>query len=201
MKKVVLRLRSLPAIIALVGLASSAVLVGSAAAATTSISSVISPVISLFTTSGTVNLNVTPTGAGAQTTASDTVTVSTNDVAGYTLQLAETGAGTTLLSGSNTIAATTGSPAVPIALTAGKWGFRVDSLSGFGAGPTTTLNSAVIGAVKYAAVPVTGSPLTLKTTAVTASNDTTSVWYSVAADTTQPSGTYTNSVTYTVTSN
>ncbi|MBW4062073.1 hypothetical protein HJC99_05875, partial [Candidatus Saccharibacteria bacterium] len=45
------------------------------------------------------------------------------------------------------------------------------------------------------------SPNTLKTTSGTASNDTTTVWYGVAADTTQPSGTYTNSVTYTATAN
>ena len=70
---------------------SSTAIVG-ASTANTTISSTISPVLSLFTTNGTVNVNVTPTSGGAQTIASDTVTISTNDSSGYTLQLAESGA-------------------------------------------------------------------------------------------------------------
>ena len=97
-----------------------------ASAATTSVSSTISPVISLFTTSGTVNVNATPTSGGVQTIASDTVTVSTNDSAGYTLKLGETSATTTLTSGSNTIAASTGTFGTPIAETANYWGYRID---------------------------------------------------------------------------
>ena len=82
------------------------------------------------------------------------------------------------------------------------WGYRVDSLGGFGSGPTSSQNSAAIsGSIKFAAVPATASPNTLKTTSGTASNDTTTVWYGVAADTSQPSGTYTDSVTYTATAN
>ena len=75
----------------------------SALTASTTISSDIGPVISLLTTSGTVNINVTPTGSGAQTISSDTVTVSTDDTAGYTLQLAESGASTALISGARHI--------------------------------------------------------------------------------------------------
>jgi hypothetical protein len=174
----------------------------SASAASTTISSVISPVISVFTTNGTVNANVTPTGAGAQTLSSDTVTVSTNDSAGYTLQLGETGAGSALVSGGNTIPASTGNQTTPIVMAANTWGYRVDSLGGFGAGPTSSQSSAAIsGTIKFAAVPATGSPNTLKTTSGVASSDTTTVWYGVAANTAQASGTYTNSVTYTATAN
>ena len=173
----------------------------SASTAATTVSSVISPVISLLTSNGTVNLNATPTGAGVQTIASDTVTVSTNDSAGYTLQLGETGAGATLLSGSNTIAASTGTQTTPIAETASSWGYRVDSLGGFGAGPTSAVSNQAIGATKFAGVPASGSPNTLVTTSSTASNATTTVWYGVAANTSVPSGTYTNSVTYTATAN
>lgn len=174
-----------------------------ASAATTSstISSNLSSVISLLSSNGTVNVNVTPTASGAQTIASDTVTVSTNDAAGYTLQIAETGAGSAMTSGSNNIAASSGSQTTPVAMAANTWGYRVDSVGGFGAGPTTSASSQAIGAVKFAAVPATASPNTIKTTATTATNDTTTVWYGVAANTTQPSGTYTNSVTYTVTAN
>jgi hypothetical protein len=168
--------------------------------ATTTISSQVSSVISL-STSGTVNVNVTPAGAGVQTIANDTVTVSTNDTAGYTLQLGETGAGTTLLSGSNTIAADSGTQTTPTAETAGTWGYRVDSIGGFGAGPTTSASNTAIGSIKFAGVPASGSPNTIKTTATTATNDTLSVWYGVAVNTAQPTGTYTNSVTYTATAN
>ena len=174
----------------------------SALTAATTISSVISPVISLFTTNGTVNVNVVPTGSGAQTLASDTATVSTNDSAGYTLELAETGAGSTLVSGSNTIPASSGSQTTPTVMAVNTWGYRVDGLGGFGAGPTSSQSSAAIsGTIKFAAVPATGSPNTLKTTSGVASSDTTTVWYGVAANTSQASGTYTNSVTYTATTN
>lgn len=172
-----------------------------AATATTTISSAVSSVISLLTTSGTVNINAVPTGAGVQTTASDTITVSTNDAAGYTLSLAETGVSTSLVSGSDTIVQTTGTKASPVALVAGKWGYRVDGIGGFGAGPTSSGSNAAIGSVTFAAVPGSGSPDTLKTTSAPATSDTTTVWYSVAVDTSQPAGTYTNSVTYTATAN
>ena len=190
-----------------IGLASGVGLFGtaavvSAATASTTISSVISPVISLLSTSGTVNANVTPSASGAQTIASDTVTVSTNDASGYTLQLAETGAGSTLVSGGNTIPASSGSQTTPVVMANNTWGYRVDSLGGFGATTTSPQSSAAVsGTIKFAAVPATASPNTIKTTAGTASSDTTTVWYGVAANTSQPSGTYTNSVTYTATAN
>ena len=175
--------------------------VAGASTASTTINSAISSIISVFTSNGTVTANVVPTGAGAQTIASDTLTVSTNDTLGYTLQLADSDATTTMVSGANSIAASTGTQTTPIAQVANTWGYRVDGLGGFGAGPTTGQSSAAIGALKFAGVPASGSPNTLKTTATTASNDTTTVWYAVAANTTQPTGTYSDSVTYTATAN
>ena len=176
--------------------------VAEASTTTTTVSSQISAVISVFTSSGTVNIDAIPTASGVQTIASDTITVSTNDSAGYTLKLAETTGTSTLTSGSNTIAATTGTQASPAAETANHWGYRVDGVGGFGAGPTTSAsNAAISGTIKFAPVPATASPDTLKTTATTASNDTTSVWYGLAVNTTAPTGTYTNSVTYTATAN
>lgn len=184
-------------------LAGTVVLPTAAGASTTAttISSAIGSVISVLTSNGTVNVNVTPTASGAQTIASDTVTVSTNDTAGYTLQLADTDANTSLVSGSNTITASSGTQASPSAQTAGTWGYRVDGLGGFLAGPTSSQSSAAIGALKFAGVPANSSPNTLKTTSSTASNDTTTIWYGVAANTTQPTGTYTDEVTYTATAN
>jgi hypothetical protein len=191
-------------IVSIVGVSAGLLLtpaIASASTATTTISSVIGAGINLLTTTGTVDISAVPNGSGVQTTAKDTVTVSTNDSAGYTLVLAETTADSALKSGSNSIGATTGTKASPTALVAGKWGYRVDGLGTFGSGPTSVLNSAAIGTVTYAAVPATASPDQLKATSSTASNDTTDVWYSVAVDTSTPSGTYTNSVTYTATAN
>lgn len=173
-----------------------------AATTSTTINSAISSVISVFTSNGTVTANVTPTGAGAQTIASDTLTVSTNNSLGYTLQIADSDATTTLVSGSNTIAASTGTQASPAVQSANTWGYRVDGVGGFGAGPTSGQSSAAIsGTIKFAGMPASGSPNTIKTTSSTASNDTTTVWYGVAANTSQPTGTYSDSVTYTATAN
>lgn len=190
---------------ALAGIAVLALLaipaIANAATASTTVSSTISPVISLLSSNGTVNINATPTGSGVQTIASDTVTVSTNDTAGYTLKLGETGASGALVSGGNSIAAVSGTQASPVAETANTWGYRLDGVGGFGAGPTSAVSNVAISSAKFAAIPATASPDTLKTTSSTASNDTTTVWYGVAVNTSQPTGTYTNSVTYTATAN
>jgi len=168
----------------------------------TTVSSQVGAIISLLSSSGTVNINTTPTAGGVQTIASDTVTVSTNDAAGYTLKLGETAAASALTSGGNTIPAVTGTQAAPVVQTANTWGYRVDSVGGFGAGPTSgATNAAISGTIKFAPVPATASPDTLKATATTASNDTTTVWYGVSVNTATPSGTYTNSVTYTAIAN
>jgi len=185
-------------------LAGVVVLPTAAGAATTSttINSAISSVISVFTSNGTVTANVTPTGAGAQTIASDTLTVSTNNTLGYTLQIADSDATTTLTSGSDTIAASSGTQGTPVVQSANTWGYRVDSIGGFGAGPTSGQNSAAIsGTIKFAGMPANSAPNTIKTTATTASNDTTTVWYGVAANTSQPTGTYSDTITYTATAN
>lgn len=176
--------------------------VAGASTASTTINSAISSVISVFTSNGTVTANVTPTGPGAQTIASDTLTVSTNDTLGYTLQLADSDATTTLTSGANTIAASSGNQTTPVVQAVNTWGYRVDGVGGFGAGPTSGQSSAAIsGTIKFAAMPANASPNTIKTTATTASNDTTTVWYGVAANTTQPTGTYSDTITYTATAN
>jgi hypothetical protein len=185
--------------IALVAVVSS--LSASALTTPTTVSSAIGSIITLLTSSGTVTLDSVPTGAGVQTIASDTVTVSTNDAAGYTLKLNETAASSALVSGGNSIPATAGTYGTPIAEVANTWGYRVDGLGSFGAGPTSGASSTAIGSAKFAAVPATASPQTLKTTATTASSDTTTVWYGLAVSTATPSGTYTNSVTYTAVAN
>jgi len=194
-------MRHLPTVALTVVLACGASAIVSAASANTTVSSDLSAVISV-SSSGTVTDNVTPSGGGVQTIASDSVSVSTNDSSGYTLQIAETTGASALTSGSNTIPATAGTWAAPAVMAVNTWGYRVDGDGSFSAGITSPQSSAAIsGTINFAAVPATASPRTIKTTSGTASNDVTTVWYGVAANTTQPSGTYTNGVTYTATAN
>lgn len=177
--------------------------IASAAADTknTTINAVVGSSISM-TTSGTVTLNVTPTASGSMTSSSDTVSVSTNNGSGYNLTLADSDATTTLVSGGNSISADAGTQAAPSAsLTNNSWGYRVDGLGGFGAGPTSAESNIASSAYKWAGVPASGAANTLKTTAATASGDTTTVWYGVKVDTTKPNGTYSDIVTYTATTN
>jgi hypothetical protein len=148
-----------------------------------------------------VSLPITPASGGAQTTRSDTVSVSTNNSSGYVLTLQDADATTSLVNGGNSILAHTGTQAAPTALANNSWGYRVDSVGGFGAGPGASITDASSSAITYAGVPATGAPNTLKTTATTASSDITTVWYSAKADTTKPNGTYADTVTYTATTN
>lgn len=163
----------------------------------TTVNAVIASVISL-TTSGTVTLNVTPVSGGAQTSASDTVSVSTNNSAGYNLTLADADATTTLVKGGDTIAAHTGTQASPTVLANNSWGYRVDSIGGFSTGGAVE-SSVTSSVITYAGVPATGAPNNIKSTSSTATNDTTTVWYAVKADTSKPNGTYTDTITYTAT--
>ena len=170
-------------------------------AADTTVSVDVGGVISTFTTSGTVTLGaLTPNATGTQSISNDTVTVDTNNSAGFTLTLNDADATVTLASGGNSFAATSGSPGTPIALANNTWGWRVDGLSAFGAGPSGAANNAAPSALTFAAMPATGSPFTIATTAATGS-DVTEVWYSARANTSQPTGTYTDTVTYTATVN
>lgn len=171
----------------------------------TTINATIAPVISM-TTSGTVAISLTPSGSGVVSSASDTVTVNTNNSNGYNLQVADSDATTTLVSGANTITAWTGTKAAPTALGNGTWGMAVSSTTtGIGTnGFDTTYsaeNNSTSSTSKWAGVPATGSPMTLKNTAATATNDTTTVWYAVKVDTAKPTGTYSDTVTYTATTN
>lgn len=168
--------------------------------ANTTINANIASTISI-STSGTVNLGITPTAAGSASSASDTVSVSTNNGGGYNLQLADTDATTNLVNGSNTIAASSGTFGSPTALANNTWGYRVDGAGTFGSGPTAAQSNQASLSGTWAGVPASGSPVTLKSTSAAATADTTTVWYGAKADTTKPNGTYTDTVTYTATTN
>ena len=154
-----------------------------------------------MTTSGTVTLNITPDANGQSSSSSDSVSVSTNNSGGYTLTLADSDATTTLVNGGNTLTAHAGTQGTPTTLANNTWGYRSDGVGGFGAGPASTQTNVDTLSLTWAGVPASGSPNTLKTTATTASNDTTTVWFGAKADTTKPNGTYTGTVLYTATTN
>lgn len=172
-----------------------------AKAANTTVSVDVNGVISTFTTSGTVTLGaLTPDATGKQSINKDTVTVSTNDTDGYTLTLKDADTTYTLASGGNSFAASSGTTGSPVALANNTWGWRVDDLASFGSGPTSTTSNAAPSSLTFAAIPANGSPFTINSSATTGS-EATDVWYSARANDTQPSGTYTDIVTYTATVN
>lgn len=190
--------------ISVVAFAVLAMPIASVSAASDTSSTVINGTIGSSITvssSGPVNMNVTPTSGAVLSSASDTVTVNTNDASGYTLSLQTNSADRALTNGSETISAHTALPNNPSALATNSWGFRVDGTANFGAGTTTAESNVGTSAYTWAGVPANGSPATIKTTAAPAASDTTAVWYAMKADTSKPSGTYTNTVLYTAVTN
>ena len=191
----------------ILGLNAAAVLLpftasGDTQTSNTAVNLTVNPVIISYSSGPTVTLGaITPDATGKQSTASDTVTANTNDTAGFTVTLKENSATVNdMVSGGNSITNGTGTPAAPAALTNNHWGWRVDSLSGFGAGPGGVLSNAAPSALTYAGIPANGSPFTINTTATTGSASTT-VWYSARVSSAQPIGAYTTTVTYTITTN
>jgi hypothetical protein len=188
--------------IGLVALAVAALPVAASAAddtANTVINASIGSTISVSSTSP-VSISLTPGGSAVVSSASDTVSVSTNNSAGYTLTLADADADTDLVSGTDTIEAHDGTVVSPTALANNTWGFAVAGLGSFDGSYTAESNNDS-STSKWAGVPASGSPATIKTTASTAASETTTVWYAVKVDSSQPTGNYTDTVTYTATTN
>lgn len=185
-----------------IGLATLAVLVTPVAvsAAVDTASTVINATVgSTITVSSAspVTLNLTPGTSPTLSTASDTVTVSTNNSTGYVLSLANADANTSLVSGANTIAAHTAPSTTPTVLAENRWGYAVAGAP-FDA-TYTAQNNVSTNTPKFAGVPASTTPVTLKTTSSTAAADTTTVWYGVRVNASQATGTYTDTVTYTAT--
>ncbi|HSX06614.1 MAG TPA: hypothetical protein VLG92_02755 [Candidatus Saccharimonadia bacterium] len=153
--------------------------------------------------SGTVNVDVIPTGSGSCTIQKDAVTVTTSNTSGYTLSLADTSTNTALLKGASTIAASSASQASPAPLAINHWGYRVDGVGGFGAGPTSAQTNTGVGTTTFAGIPASnGTPSTLASTSTAASSgSTTNVWYGVCANVSIVSGSYTSQVLYTAVTN
>lgn len=150
-----------------------------------------------LSSSGTVNLPITPGGGTTCTAASDTAIVSTGSSTGYTLQLSTSDATNTLTDGTNTIPAVSGTQASPAALSANTWGYRVDGVGGFGAGPTSGGVNTGVPSELFASVPVLASPSTIANTSAPATSEETDVWYGMCANAATQAGTYSDTVTYT----
>jgi hypothetical protein len=167
----------------------------SAATSTSVINGSIGSTITV-SSSGPVNINVAPTSGAVTSSASDTVSVSTNDADGYVLSLETNSANRNLTNGSDTITPSAGTLAAPVTLATNTWGYRVNGVGGF-TGTATTETNVASSAYNWAGVKANGSADTIKTTSAPASNDQTQVWYAMSANTSKPSGTYTNTVLYT----
>lgn len=196
--------RSIGATLGIMGVALSPIAASAATdSANTTINAVIASVISI-TTNGTVTLNITPVSGGSQTSASDTVTVSTNNSTGYNLAIKDADATLTLTKGGDTIAASTNTFATAGTLANNTWGWAVaNNTTGIGSngfdGSYSALNNVTSSSSNWAGI--TASDQQFKNTSTTASGDTTTVWFSAKADTSKPNGTYSDVVTYTATTN
>lgn len=144
-----------------------------------------------------VSVVLTPGALPVVSSASDTVTVSTNNSTGYVLTLANADTNRSLVSGTNTIAAHTGTPTVPSALANNTWGYAIAGAPFNTTYAAESSNSASTSL--WAGVPASTAPVILKTTSGVASGDQTTVWYGVRVNSTQPTGVYTDTVTYSAT--
>lgn len=167
--------------------------------ANTIINGLIGSTITVSST-GTVSMNLSPGGSSVTSIGKDTVTVNSNDVDGYNLTLNVNSATDDKLnnaSAGSSIVATSGTYASPAVLASNSWGYRVDGLGTFGAGPTAVVDSAASSALFFAKVPLSGAPQNIRSTTTTATNQTTDVYYGIQVDASKPNGTYTNTVVYT----
>ncbi len=148
---------------------------------------------------GAVDLSLIPGPSPVCTVQSDTVNVSTNSATGYSLSLQDGDASSALTSGGNALPTASGSSQAPAPLAANTWGYRVDGTAAFGAGPTTSSRNAPSDGTLFAAIPTNAqTEATLSMThAANAQALTTTVWYGLCATTSQPSGTYSDTLNYT----
>lgn len=156
-----------------------------------------------LTSSGTVNINVAPSIGTTCTVQSDAVGVTTDASTGYTLTFKDNDTTNSMDGSSTSIPSIGGTQASPVALTANTWGYRVDGIGGFGAGPTSAGSNIAPPSGAFAAVPLsTQSADTLATSSSAADPTvTTSVWYGLCVNASVPSGTYSDSVVYTALTN
>lgn len=127
---------------------------------------------------GNVSISLTPSGSTFTGTGSHTVTVTSTDVIGYMLYVHPTSSTDMILPGGGaTIPASGNSTAAPLAT--GTWGYNTD------------------GSGNFLGMPSAGALLKNATGPFT-SGDATTVTYGALAPATQPAGSYSIPITYTV---
>lgn len=187
---------------AIVGFVASPLVAG-AVTDTTTISASVGSTISISNNTPTVSLSLSPGGSAVESIGSDVVTVNTNNTGGYTLEIGDSDANTNLVSGGNSIATTTGETdfgaGTPTALSTNSWGYCIASTTACD-GSYTTGDDQVPGA-SFVSMKASGSEDTVKVTGTTATNDTTTFYYGVTVNSSQPTGTYSDTITYTATTN
>lgn len=154
-----------------------------------------------FGAQSSISIDVTPSsGTPLCSVASAEVQVATPSTTGYTLSMTDTDTNTSLVSGGNSVPTKSGTSASPTAMTTNTWGYRVDSINGFGAGPTSVITNGSIPALTFAAIPASSATpdIIAATTGPADPYISTYVWYGLCANTSQPNGAYSDSVTYTV---
>lgn len=156
-----------------------------------------------LTSGGSTTLNVAPTPSGVCTVQSDTASVLTDSTDGYSLTMTTSTTNNAMTSSSGSIDASSGTAGSPATLAANTWGYRVDGLAGFGAGPTSAQNNGSTPSVTFAGVPpsnVAGTQVASSSGPANPAVDTT-IWYGLCADSSVPADTYSVTVTYTAVTN
>lgn len=150
-------------------------------------------------TSGEVELEINPTWEGVHNIYKDDVEVTTNSSLGYSLTLnAPSSSDNTLAGDADSITACSGTFSTPDYLGMNQWGFRIDGVGGFGAGPTVEVQNEAVSPLKFAGVPTQTSPVEIKETDTSApTGDVTTVWYGIRVDDTIEAEVYTGAVVYT----
>ena len=131
------------------------------------------------------------------------MSILTDNTNGYSLTATTSGTNTALVSGGNSINASSGTFGSPVALSLSSWGYRVDGLGSFGAGPTTAQSNVSPSSTTFAGMPASNqTPITLANTSSPADPaQITTVWYGVCANLSSSNGTYSTQVVYTAATN
>lgn len=156
-----------------------------------------------LTSGGTTNVNVAPTTTGKCTVQSDTPSVLTDSSTGYSLTMTTSTTNNAMTGSSGSISASSGTSAAPTTLAMNTWGYRVDSVAGFGAGPTSAQSSGSVPGVSFAGVPPSNLAGTIVASSSGVANPavSTTVWYGVCANSSVAAGSYSVVVTYTAVTN
>ncbi len=169
----------------------------------------ITATISISPTTSTTTLALSPTSSAVESAASTAMTITTNNSAGYLYTIQDDNATNSLTqtTPSATLSPQTSSTtfALPAQLITNAWGYHFDSMGGTpGTGQAESSVAPFANSIKFADVPVNGSPDTIANVATPNSPGGTAytAWFGANADNTKPSGTgYTDIVVFTATGN